>query len=125
MKKKKEKPEPHPVLNQVLTPEFLKQFKDSGELNGFMEELYARAMEQMLEGEMDSHLGYEKHSPEGVNSGNSRNGKTSKTVKTTLGEVELEVPRDRNSSFEPVLIPKRSRKLGRSRISLSPFTPGE
>ena len=111
MKKKKEKPAPHPVLNQVLTPEFLKQFKDSGELNGFMEQLYARAMEQMLEGEMDSHLGYEKHSPEGVNSGNSRNGKSSKTVKTTLGEVELEVPRDRNSSFEPVLIPKRSRKV--------------
>lgn len=111
MKKKKEKPEPHPVLNQVLTPEFLKQFKDSGELNGFMEELYARAMEQMLEGEMDSHLGYEKHSPEGINTGNSRNGKTSKTVKTTLGEVELEVPRDRNASFEPVLIPKRSRKV--------------
>lgn len=111
MKKKKDKPAPHPVLNQVLTPEFLKQFKDSGELNGFMEELYARAMEQMLEGEMDSHLGYEKHSPEGVNSGNSRNGKTSKTVKTTLGEIDLEVPRDRNSSFEPVLIPKRSRKV--------------
>lgn len=111
MKKKKEKLEPHPVLNQVLTPEFLKQFKDSGELNGFMEELYARAMEQMLEGEMDSHLGYEKHSPEGINTGNSRNGKTSKTVKTTLGEVELEVPRDRNASFEPVLIPKRSRKV--------------
>jgi putative transposase len=111
MKKKKEKPEPHPVLNQVLTPEFLKQFKDSGELNGFMEELYARAMEQMLEGEMDSHLGYEKHSPEGINTGNSRNGKTSKTVKTTLGEVELEVPRDRNASFEPVLIPKRSRTV--------------
>lgn len=111
MKKKKEKPAPHPVLNQVLTPEFLKQFKDSGELNGFMEELYARAMEQMLEGEMDSHLGYEKHSPEGINTGNSRNGKTSKTVKTTLGEVELEVPRDRNASFEPVLIPKRSRKV--------------
>lgn len=111
MKKKKEKPEPHPVLNQVLTPEFLKQFKDSGELNTFMEELYARAMEQMLEGEMDSHLGYEKHSPEGINTGNSRNGKSSKTVKTTLGEVELEIPRDRNSSFEPVLIPKRSRKV--------------
>jgi len=111
MKKKKEKPAAHPVLNQVLTAEFLKQFKDSGELNGFMEELYARAMEQMLEGEMDSHLGYEKHSAEGTNSGNSRNGKTSKSVKTTLGEVELEVPRDRNSSFEPVLIPKRSRKV--------------
>jgi transposase-like protein len=63
---------------------------------------------------IDGHLGYEKHSPEGVNSGNSRNGKTSKTVKTTLGEVELEVPRDRNSSFEPVLIPKRS-KISKSK----------
>ncbi len=67
----------HPV-NQVLTPEFLKQFKDSKELNNFMEQLYAQAMEQMLEGEMDSHLGYTKHSPEGANSGNSRNGKGSK-----------------------------------------------
>jgi putative transposase len=60
---------------------------------------------------MDSHLGYEKHSAEGINSGNSRNGKTSKTVKTTLGEIDLEIPRDRNSSFELVLIPKRSRKV--------------
>lgn len=111
MKKQKEQKEQHPILNQVLTPEFLKQFKDSGELNSFMEQLYARAMEQMLEGEMDSHLGYEKHSPEGVNSGNSRNGKASKRVKTTLGEIDLEVPRDRNSSFEPILIPKRSRKV--------------
>lgn len=111
MKKRKEQRDHHPILNQVLTPEFLKQFKDSGELNAFMEQLYARAMEQMLEGEMDSHLGYEKHSAEGINSGNSRNGKTSKTVKTTLGEIDLEIPRDRNSSFEPVLIPKRSRKV--------------
>ena len=111
MKKQKEPKVQHPILNQVLTPEFLKQFKDSGELNSFMEQLYARAMEQMLEGEMDSHLGYEKHSPEGINTGNSRNGKASKKVKTTLGEIDLEVPRDRNSSFEPILIPKRSRKV--------------
>lgn len=103
--------EENPILNQVLSPEFLKQFKDSGELNSFMEDLYARAMEQMLEGEMDGHLGYTKHSPEGVNSGNSRNGKASKKVKTTLGEVELQIPRDRNSTFEPVLIPKRSRTV--------------
>ena len=60
-------------------------------------------MEQMLEGEMDSHLGYTKHSAEGINSGNSRNGKGSKKVKTKLGEVELAIPRDRNSTFEPCL----------------------
>lgn len=106
-----EKDEQIPIVNQVLTPEFLKQFKDSGELNTFMEKLYASAMEQMLEGEMDSHLGYAKHSPEGINSGNSRNGKTYKKVKTKLGEVDLNIPRDRRSTFEPILIPKRSRTV--------------
>jgi transposase-like protein len=121
MKKKEE----NPIINQVLTPEFLKQFKDSGELNSFMEDLYARAMEQMIEGEMDSHLGYTKHSPEGINSGNSRNGKTSKKIKTTLGEVALEIPRDRNSTFEPVLIPKRSRTIeGIEEIVISLYARG-
>lgn len=121
MKKKEE----NPIINQVLTPEFLKQFKDSGELNSFMEDLCARAMEQMIEGEMDSHLGYTKHSPEGINSGNSRNGKTSKKIKTTLGEVELEIPRDRNSTFEPVLIPKRSRTVeGIEEIVISLYARG-
>ncbi len=114
----------HPV-NQVLTPEFLKQFKDSKELNNFMEQLYAQAMEQMLEGEMDSHLGYTKHSPEGANSGNSRNGKGSKKVKTKLGEVELAIPRDRNSTFEPVLIPKRSRTVeGIEEVVISLYARG-
>jgi transposase-like protein len=56
-------------------------------------------------------LGYPKHSTEGINSGNSRNGKSGKKVKTTLGEVELQIPRDRNSTFEPVLVPKRSRTV--------------
>jgi transposase-like protein len=122
MKKKREE---NPIVNQVLTPEFLKQFKDSGELNTFMENLYARAMEQMIEGELDSHLGYEKHSPEGINSGNSRNGKSSKKVKTTMGEVELEIPRDRNSTFEPVLIPKRSRTVeGIEEIVISLYARG-
>lgn len=114
----------HPV-NQVLTPEFLKQFKDSKELNDFMEQLYAQAMEQMLEGEMDSHLGYTKHSVEGINSGNSRNGKGSKKVKTKLGEVELAVPRDRNSTFEPVLVPKRSRTVeGIEEVVISLYARG-
>jgi putative transposase len=122
MKKKKES---NPIVNQVLTPEFLKQFKDSGELNSFMEDLYARAMEQMIEGEMDSHLGYPKHASEGINSGNSRNGKSSKKVKTSMGEVELEIPRDRNSTFEPVLIPKRSRTVeGIEEVVISLYARG-
>jgi putative transposase len=61
----------------------------------------------MLEGELDSHLGYERYSPEGKNTGNSRNGKTEKKIKTGFGESQIEVPRDRDGSFEPAIVPKR------------------
>lgn len=94
--------------DDFLNSEFLKQFKDSKDFTSFMEEVYVRGTEKMLEGELDSHLGYEKYSAAGRNTGNSRNGKTSKKLKTQYGEVELEVPRDRSGSFEPVLVPKRS-----------------
>ena len=62
--------------------------------------------ETMLEGEMDEHLGYEKHNAQGNNSGNSRNGHGHKTVKTEIGEVPISVPRDRNGEFEPQVIGK-------------------
>ena len=104
-----EKKEEHPLVKEMLTPEFLKQFKDSVDLNNFIDQLFTRGVEQMLEGELDGHLGYAKHSPEGINSGNSRNGKTSKKIKTRRGEIDIEVPRDRNGTFNPVLVPKRSR----------------
>lgn len=91
-----------------LNAEFLKQFKDSKEFTSFMEELYVRGTEKMLEGEIDAHLGYQKYAAEGKNTGNSRNGKTSKKLKTQYGEVAIEVPRDRAGTFEPVVVPKRS-----------------
>ena len=78
---------------------------------GLIKELSKRLMERMLEAEMTHHLGYEKHAPEGRNTGNSRNGKTSKTVKTGSGEIELDIPRDRASKFEPMLVGKRQTKL--------------
>jgi transposase-like protein len=59
-----------------------------------------------MQGEMAEHLGYEKHDPEGNNSGNSRNGVTSKTLKGDFGEVEVETPRDRNGEFEPRIVKK-------------------
>jgi putative transposase len=68
-------------------------------------------MERLLEMEMSNHLGYAKHAAEGHNSGNSRNGKQKKTVKTSNGEIEIEVPRDRASEFEPVLVGKRQSHL--------------
>ncbi|GEO04183.1 IS256 family transposase [Adhaeribacter aerolatus] len=94
--------------DDFLNAEFLKQFKNSKEFASFMEDLYVRGTEKMLEAEMDQHLGYEKHASEGRNGGNSRNGKTSKILKSKYGAVGIKVPRDRASTFEPVVVPKRS-----------------
>jgi transposase-like protein len=68
-------------------------------------------LETALDAELDEHLGYPKHAVEGRNSGNSRNGTRSKTVLTEVGEVELEVPRDRDGSFEPKIVRKRQRRM--------------
>jgi transposase-like protein len=68
-------------------------------------------IEGALEGELDDHLGYGKHDPEGRDGGNSRNGRRAKTVITDTGPVEISVPRDRDSSFEPKIVAKRQRRL--------------
>ncbi len=78
---------------------------------GLVRQLTKRLVERALEAEMTAHLGYEKHAVEGRNSGNSRNGKTAKTVQTDSGPLELEVPRDRNGEFEPQIVPKSRRRL--------------
>lgn len=120
-----EEKQEHPLLQEMLTPEFLKQFKNSQDLNNFIDQLFTKGMERMLEGELDSHLGYSKHSREGINSGNSRNGKTTKTIKSKRGEFIVEVPRDRNGTFDPVLIPKRSRYIdGIEEIIISLYARG-
>lgn len=69
--------------------------------------LFSGVLEKMLEAEMDEHLGYDKHSVSGNNSGNSRNGYGKKTIKSEWGESEIAVPRDRNGTFEPQAIEKR------------------
>jgi len=69
-------------------------------------------LESALDGEMDARLGYRKHDPAGDGSGNSRNGKRAKTVVTGVGPVQIEVPRDRDASFEPKIVAKRQRRLG-------------
>lgn len=79
--------------------------------DGLLNTLSKRLLERMFDSELTHHLGYEKHAAEGRNSGNSRNGKTTKTIKTNHGELELAIPRDRNSNFEPVLIEKRKNRL--------------
>src|SRR6266567_4387458 len=79
---------------------------------GLLGRLTKVVLESALEGEMDAHLGYAKHDPAGNGSGNSRNGKRVKTVLTDVGPVQIEVPRDRDSSFEPQIVAKRQRRLG-------------
>ena len=77
------------------------------EVTSLLKSLFAGTLEQMLQAEMDEHLGYETHSPAGDNTGNSRNGYGKKTIKSEWGESEIAVPRDRNGTFEPAVIEKR------------------
>ena len=79
--------------------------------DGLLGQLAKVVIEGALEGEMDDHLGYARHDPAGRDGGNSRNGHRGKTVLTEAGPVELSVPRDRDSSFEPKIVAKRQRRL--------------
>jgi putative transposase len=79
---------------------------------GVLQQLTKRFLEAALEAEMDEHLGYDKHEPAGRNGGNSRNGRRAKTLLTEVGPVDISVPRDREGSFAPTIVPKRARRLG-------------
>jgi transposase-like protein len=79
--------------------------------NGLLKELTKRLAERALQGELTDHLGYEKSAPEGRNTGNSRNGGSRKRVTTDSGEIDVEIPRDRNGDFEPQIIRKGQRRL--------------
>ncbi len=98
-----------PITDQILD-QLLADCKSPEDLmgeQGLLRQLTKKLAERALEAEMEHHLGYPKNSPSGKNTGNSRNGKTAKTVRSVHGELELEIPRDRNSSFEPQLVKKR------------------
>src|SRR3954454_3657458 len=74
--------------------------------NGLLKQLTKALVERAMEAELTTHLGYEKHDPAGCGSGNSRNGQSRKKLKGEFGEIEIAVPRDRNASFEPQIVPK-------------------
>lgn len=94
-----------------IPKDFWKDFKDRKDFDEFFNELFKEGINQLLKAEMTDHLGYEKHSKEGENSGNSRNGDYPKTLKTNLGEITLNVPRDRNGEFDPKVVPKHESRL--------------
>lgn len=96
-------------IKPEVLDEPLKGIKTQDDLagpNGLLKALTKALVERALEGEMTHHLGYDKHDPAGYGSGNSRNGKSWKTLKSEQGEVEIAVPRDRQGSFEPQLVRK-------------------
>jgi len=96
-------------IRKELLDELLKEYQQPEDLlgeEGLLQELTKALVQRALDGELTHHLGYEKYSPEGKNTGNSRNGKSPKKIKGKRGEMEIEVPRDRNGGFEPQLIKK-------------------
>lgn len=80
--------------------------------DGFLPEMIKRVLERGLGNELSDHLGYDKHERTGTGGGNARNGSMSKTVRTEVGQVALDTPRDRQGSFEPKLVPKGAREIG-------------
>jgi putative transposase len=106
-----------------LSDDFLKQFKTGQQLNDFLGQIQKRAIEKMLEGELDGHLGYGKH--EQTDGSNARNGYSKKKVKTSYGESEIRVPRDREASFNPMIVPKRESMVeGIEEVIISLYAKG-
>lgn len=102
-------------LDPQLVESLLKNYKEPGDIfgeSGLFKQLKKALVERILDGEMTTELGYEKHDKAGNNSGNSRNGYTKKTIKSNDGELDIQVPRDRNNQFEPKLIPKNQTRFG-------------
>ena len=107
----------------LLNDDFLRQFKSGDELNDFLKQLQKRGIEKMLEGELDGHLGYNKNQKS--DSLNTRNGYSEKKVRTTLGESNIQVPRDRDASFNPMIVPKRGNMIdGLENIIVSFYAKG-
>lgn len=97
-----------PITPELLD-ELLKDYQSPDDMfgdDGLLQQLTKAVVERALQGELTHHLGYEKHSPTGNNTGNSRNGKSQKTIRGRRGQIEIDVPRDRASEFEPQLIKK-------------------
>ena len=112
-KKQPEKSENQPVLpalediqRELSTAESVDDFFGK---EGIFARLFATTLEGMLEAELSAQLGYEPYEAKGRNSGNSRNGKRSRTLRSSGGEVEIQVPRDRNGEFRPTLLEKHAR----------------
>lgn len=99
------------TIDDKLVTELAKHIKTEEDLAALSKKLLKLTVEKALNTEMDEHLGYEKYSSSGQNTGNNRNGTSSKTLKGNFGEVTIDTPRDRTSTFEPQLIKKNQTRI--------------
>lgn len=104
-KKNFELPSAEKVQDELAKAESMDDFFGR---DGIFAKLFANTMEQMLEAELSDHLGYERYETEGRNSGNNRNGHYAKKVRSSSGDVQIQIPRDRNGSFKPKIVPRYS-----------------
>jgi putative transposase len=115
-------------VNLDLIDQLLKDYKSPEDVlgeNGLLKQLTKAVLERAMAAELTHHLGYEKHDTAGHNTGNSRNGKSRKTLKGEFGTLPIEVPRDRNSSIEPKIVPKgQTRFEGFDDLILSLYARG-
>lgn len=96
-------------IREELLDELVKEYQSPEEIlggNGLLKQLTKAILERCLQGEITNHLGYVKHEVKGRNSGNSRNGSSKKTVTGEQGEIPIKIPRDRQGTFEPQILPK-------------------
>ena len=108
MAKIKRNPAAVEIANKILenyNPESVEDMQDA------LKDIFGPMFEGLLKGELNHHLGYESNSKETKSTDNRRNGSTPKTLKTSMGEVPIEAPRDRDGSFEPLIIPKRTKDV--------------
>ena len=102
------------TIRPELLDELLKDYQNPQDLfgeNGIIKQLTKGMIERCLQAEMQEHLGYPKHGRKKPASANTRNGSGQKTLKSEHGELEISVPRDREGSFEPLLVKKRQSRL--------------
>ena len=87
------------------------EIKSTGDIQEALKDLLGGTIQEMLEAEHDEHMGYDKSEQNGEVRTNYRNGYKPKTLKSTVGEIGIEMPQDRNSEFEPVIVPKHKRDI--------------
>ena len=102
------------TIDNELIDNLLKDYKKPEDIigeNGLLKQLTKQLLERAMAAELTDHVGYEKHDTAGHKSGNSRNGKSAKTLKGSFGTMPIEIPRDRNGTFEPQIIEKHQTRF--------------